>query len=269
MTDLVARLVLSCLVVAAAGCGGGPRLDWVRIPGGPFDMGSDDGGPEERPVHRVVVSAFEISRTAVTFGQYRACVRAGACSPPHLSDGTCTVQEGNQWQPGRLPARFQGDDHPVVCVDWDQANAFARWAGGRLPTEAEWEYAARGGGRARCHPWGDAPATCDRAVLAEAENGCGRNATWPVCSRPAGNTDHGLCDMAGNVWEWVQDWFHESYAGAPADGSAWEHPEDSDRVKRGGSWGTRPEAVRVSTRRRNTPETRDCYLGFRIARTVP
>jgi len=100
-------------------------------------------------------------------------------------------------------------------------------------------------------------------------DGCGRDSTWPVCSKPRGNTTQGLCDMAGNVWEWVQDWYHSSYDGAPTDGSAWETPAGSNRVIRGGSWYLSARDVRAANRLGYDPRLRYVRLGFRLARSVP
>jgi iron(II)-dependent oxidoreductase len=221
-------------------------------------MGSNDGDSDERPVHSVTVPTFEMSKTAVTVGQYKACVDAGTCTAPNT--GTYC----NWDKPDR-------GSHPINCVDWDQAQAFASWAGARLPSEAEWEYAARSGGRDWKYPWGDVAATCERAVMDESGKGegCGRGSTWPVCSKPKGNTTQGLCDMAGNVWEWVQDWYHDSYDGAPTDGSAWESPTGSSRVNRGGSWRSYARGVRAAYRVSDDPRYRyDGRLGFRLARSV-
>jgi formylglycine-generating enzyme required for sulfatase activity len=213
-------------------------------------MGSGLGN--EAPVRRVSVAAFEISRTAVTFAQYRACVAAGAC---------------REIPKDCASAAFTGDDQPVVCVDWDEARAFAAWAGGRLPSEAEWEYAARSGGRDRRYAWGDEPADCGRVVIRENDKGgCGRESTWPVCSRPRGDTAQGLCDMGGDVWEWVQDWYHDSYAGAPADARAWETPPSWGRVERSGSWIFPGSYARAASRTADDPSTRGDYLGFRVVR---
>ncbi len=232
-------------------------LEWIRIPAGSYDMGSNDGEGDEKPVHRVNVPAFEMARTEVTVSQYRRCVQVNACTAPGTGD-SC-----NWGKPDR-------DDHPVNCVDWNQARAFAQWAGARLPTEAEWEYAARGDGKNWTYPWGNDKATCARAVMDDGSGkGCGRgNTTWPVCSKPSGNTPQGLCDMAGNVWEWVQDWYHDSYNGSPTDGSAWETPAGRFRVLRGGSWHDFARLVRAANRVRNGPGNRYCYLGFRPARSI-
>jgi formylglycine-generating enzyme required for sulfatase activity len=215
-------------------------IQWVRIPGGTFTMGSNDY--YDAQPHRVTVKSFQLAKTLVTNKQYRACVDAGACTAPGSYSG--------------------GDDHPVVNVDWNQAKAFSEWVGGRLPSEAEWEYAARSAGKDRKYPWGDEDATCKRAVI----SGCGYNSTAPVCSKPAGNTMQGLCDMAGNAWEWVQDWYHNSYDGAPSDGSAWENPTGSYRVLRGGSWCYDAGFARSAYRDSNDPGSRSNNFGFRPAR---
>jgi formylglycine-generating enzyme required for sulfatase activity len=240
-------------------------IQWVRIPGGTFTMGSSDVGSDAQP-HQVTVKSFQMAKTLVTFGQYKKCVGEGDCTAAHVSDGSCYVWNGSKWEQGTLPASFQGDDQPVVCVDWEQAQAFAKWAGGRLPSEAEWEFAARSGGKEQKYPWGDEEATCERAVIAAGGNGCGRNATWPVCSKPAGNTKQGLCDMAGNAWEWLQDWYHDPYNGAPTDGSAWESPAGSLRVLRGGSWDYFAGYARSADRGGSGPGDLVNVYGFRPAR---
>ncbi len=231
-------------------------IDWVTIPGGRYWMGSKSGDSDELPLHEVVVGTFQLSRSQVTIAQYRSCVDAGACTAPATS-------ERCNWD---VEAR---GDHPVNCVDWDQAVAFATWAGGRLPTEAEWEYAARSGGKERTYPWGDEGATCSRTVIADGGLGCGRGCTWPGCSKAAGNTVHGVCDMAGNVWEWVEDWYHRSYYGAPSDGSAWDSPSGTLRVYRGGSFGYDARFARAADRRKAVPSRRDILVGFRMARGIP
>jgi len=205
------------VVVSSAGKAG---IEWVTIPGGSFMMGAKDCS-RAQPVHRVKVKTFEIAKTEVTVQQYKACVDAGACTAPGMG-AFC-----NSGKAGR-------ENHPVNCVTWDQAKVFAQWVGGRLPTEAEWEYAARSAGKNWKYPWGNEDASCERANIPAFPLGC-VGGTAPVCSKPAGNTEQGLCDMAGNVWEWVQDVFHETYKGAPADGSAWESPTGPFRANRGGS----------------------------------
>ena len=246
MIALLAAALLA-FPALAADTGG---IEWVKLPGGHFAMGSDQWS-DSRPVHQVVVKPFQIAKTPVTNRQYRACVEAGACAPLDVKCAT---------------APFTGDDQPVVCVTWEQASAFSRWAGGRLPSEAEWEYAARSGGKKRKHPWGDEPATCERAVLSEGGYGCGRKASWPVCSKPKGNTEQGLCDMAGNVYEWVEDAYHETYEKAPTDGGAWEDPEAKHRVVRGGSWSRKADYLGTSLRAAADPGNANVTLGFRPAR---
>lgn len=252
---------------SSAGEAGKAGIEWIPIPGGSFMMGSD-ADEEASPAHRVSIKGFQMSKTEVAFRQYRACVEAGACAPPHVSDGECVTSTPK----GVLPASFQGDAQPVVCVDWEQAKAFAAWAGGRLPSEAEWEYAARGAGGRRSFPWGEEPASCAKAVLNDGAKGCGRDATWPVCSKPSGNTPQGLCDMAGNVMEWTQDWYHPSYKGAPADGSAWAEPDiqAGDRILRGGYWEHTADVLRTHVRIASVYGfTISSATGIRLVRTAP
>jgi len=248
------------------------REGWCLIPGGTFLMGSDNGAVFEKPVHSVTVASFEMSKTEVTVDQYRACVNAGACTAP---DTTAFAEFTScNW------GKSDRGNHPVNCVNWYQAQAYAKWVGGRLPSEAEWEYAARSGGRDWKYPWGNAGATCDLVVMDNDGVGCGRDSTWPVCSKPKGNTAHGLCDMAGNVAEWVQDWDHENYQGAPTNGSAWESPAGRYRVTRGGSAASRMLGVleiysgdvwtlQTTCRRvMGVPSDGASTLGFRVARSV-
>lgn len=151
----------------------------------------------------------------------------------------------------------------MVWVEWEQAKKFSEWVGGRLPTEAEWEYAARSAGKDYKYPWGNEDATCKRAVISDCEG-----EAVPVCSKTAGNTAQGLCDMAGNVWEWTQDEYHNSYNGAPSDGSAWGEGSRTLKVGRGGSWNFGAEYVRSADRGHDVSRNYNwsAELGFRPAR---
>lgn len=186
-------------------------IQWIQIPAGSFMMGYEYS-PRAKPVHAVTIKAFQLAKTTVTQKQYQACVDAGACTP---TGEYCKDP-------------FKGDNQPVVCVDWNQARTFAEWAGARLPTESEWEYAARGVGKNWDYPWGSEEPTCDHVV---AKN-CIPGTKSPGCSKPKGNTPQGVCDMLGNVYQWVMDSYQDSYAGAPTDGNPFTGPSQY-RVKRG------------------------------------
>ena len=217
-------------------------------------MGST-GEPYEQPVHTVTVPDFEMTETEVTVVQYAECVTAGVCSAPN----TCT---NCNWNDSGY------EDHPVNGVDWNQAKDFCTWVGGWLPTEAEWEYAARSGGQDITYPWGDETATCEYAVMDDGGSGCGTGKTMEVCSKTLGNTNQGLCDMAGNVWEWVEDDWHDNYNDAPIDGSAWvDDPRGASRVGRGGGFGTAADYLRAANRSGfYDPSGGSYYVGFRCAR---
>jgi formylglycine-generating enzyme required for sulfatase activity/thiol-disulfide isomerase/thioredoxin len=232
-------------------------IEWVRIPGGSFKMGRANAGMNEVPVHIVRIRSFDLMKSEVTVGQYRACVDAGACTKP----GTKGYKDRCNWD---KPDR---EDHPVNCVNWNQAHSFAKWAGGRLPSEAEWEYAARSGGKSRRYPWGNRKASCSRAVMGNGKVSCGKEQTWPVCSKRRGNSRHGICDLAGSVWEWVQDGYYSDYNGAPADGSAWEGI--GSRVRRGGGMYDGPMYLEAMLRVGSPESYRSNDLGFRVARSIP
>lgn len=228
---------------------------WVRFCDGLFLMGSEDVEELEAPPHNVVVSEFELSRHEMTAEQHRVCALEGACE---------------LWPEGELSGRCNQEDPtarlPANCLTWDMAGDLCSWAGGRLPSEAEWEYAARSG-LDNTYPWGEEEPTCDHAVFRDGE-GCGRQ-TEPVCSRPQGFTDQGVCDMSGNVFEWVEDWMHDGYQGAPDDGSAWvDGGSQLYRVMRGGGIGSDED---LSTRNRtfHGPEFFYGGMGVRCARDVP
>jgi formylglycine-generating enzyme required for sulfatase activity len=217
-------------------------------------MGAYDGQSDEQPVHWVTVPSFDMLKTEVTVSQYGDCVAAGACTEP--GDGST-----RNW--GDLGY----EDHPVNYVTWQQAADYCGWAGGRLPSEAEWEYAARSQGQDIDYPWGSAAPTCQYAVvMEETSRGCGTERTWPVCSKQAGNSAQGLCDMVGNVSEWVQDWYQTSHSGAPTDGSPWEWSA-AERCKRGGDLGY-SSTLQVTNRSSDDPAVPRGRNGVRCARTA-
>jgi formylglycine-generating enzyme required for sulfatase activity len=225
---------------------GGPM---VRLEGGTFTMGSNDGDEDEKPTHSVTLKPFWMDVTEVTVAAYKVCVDAGACSKPG-DGGFCNWGKSDR------------SNHPINCVDWEQATSFCRWANKRLPTEEEWEYGARQGGVRgdRKYPWGDAePAS----QLCWNRYGDGKpNSSCPVGSFSAGDTPTGLKDMAGNVWEWT------SSAYCPYTSSGYDVGKcESARVSRGGSWlNNYASNVRGADRYRFTPSVRIFDLGFRCAR---
>ncbi len=231
--------------------------EMVVIPAGRFLMGSPQGeagrSGAEGPQHEVTIARpFAVGRYAVTFDQWDACVAAGGCKQKPGDKG---------WGRGR---------RPVINVSWEDAQAYVAWLmkktgkGYRLLSEAEWEYAARAGGTT-AYPWGQEPGT-NRANFNDSGSQWSGKQTAPVGSF-APNA-FGLYDMIGNVWEWTQDCWNESYAGAPADGSPWLKGECGRRVVRGGSWNYTPVIARAAFRNWVVPGSRNYYQGFRLARTL-
>jgi formylglycine-generating enzyme required for sulfatase activity len=223
----------------------------VFVPAGEFPMGATDtanvAADYEKPQHSVYLDAFWIDKHEVSNAQYRICVDAGICSAPTTCDGGRPTFDD--------PAKA---DHPVVCVSWDDAQAYAAWVGGRLPTEAEWEKAARGSSGAR-YPWGDDPPECARANYEDCVE-----STVSADSLLSGASPYGALNMAGNVGEWVADWYDKDYyRDSPAANP--QGPESgSQRVARGGSWYHPKIALRCAFRSSFPPSRRVAYLGFRV-----
>jgi formylglycine-generating enzyme required for sulfatase activity len=240
----------------------------VLVPAGGFLMGSS--GSDEKPQHTVYLDAFWIDRTEVTNAQYVQFLNAvggheGTCGGRECAETKVEDKYSHilrTGQDGRYVVESGFKDHPVTQVSWYGAQAYCAWAGARLPTEAEWEKAARGDD-GRSYPWGNEAPDCSKAQYGD----CG-GATVAVGSRPAGASPYGTLDMAGNVWEWVADWYDPSYYSS----SATQNPQGPDsgerKVFRGGSWGYPAAFVRASDRARNRPTYAGFNVGFRCAATI-
>ena len=235
----------------------------VYVPAGDFFMGcnekvDDECYDDEKPGRTVSVKAFFIDRTEVTVEAYAECVKAGECSDNHLT-GVEWKSEGIDFTKSEYCNWGKRDrkKHPINCVDWNQARKFCAWKGKRLPTEVEWEKSARGTD-GRKYPWGNQRASCRYAVFDDERtkdtagdeiDGCGRDSTWPVGSKPAGKSPYGALDMVGNVREWTDSW--------------WDESRRKSRVIRGGSWSGGPAGARASDRGRAPPVDRYGSVGFR------
>jgi formylglycine-generating enzyme required for sulfatase activity len=238
-------LLLAAATAQAPSTASAPAIPWARIPAGSFEMGCVPGDPrcgvDEFPRHRVTFSRpFEMMITEVTVEMYRVAGLPLGEQPP--------------WS--------TSPRHPVVIVTWDRAQQFCGTVGGRLPTEAEWEYAARGGREGSMYPWGDQPPTVDPGAV----NGAAFENERPHPVQSFAPNAYGLYDMAGNVWEWTADAIGLYSADAvtdpqgPASGRA--------RIVRGGSFGDDPENLRVSNRTPNQPGSVNVNVGLRCVRNV-
>jgi formylglycine-generating enzyme required for sulfatase activity len=241
----------------------------VYVPAGTFAMGSTHGDSDETPVHNVTLDAFWLDQTEVTTEQYAAFLNS----------------EGNQTEDGDIWVTTDGDfavversggtyrprsgywNRPVTDVGWYGARAYCVWVGGRLPTEAEWEYAA-GGPESRIYPWGNAQrrgyANCGESICAD-----GLEETAPVGSFPKGASWVGALDMAGNVWEWVADWYQSDYYSISVSTNPSGPLSGGTRVSRGGSWGDDWHALRATERLNPKPTVRSQFHGFRCAGDAP
>jgi formylglycine-generating enzyme required for sulfatase activity len=230
----------------------------VYVPAGEFTMGSDNGNSDEKPIHTVYLDAFWIDQTEVTNKQYKDCVDAGMCEPP---------SDTSSYKHPSYYGNSEFDDYPVIYVNWDKANRYCEvWSGtgADLPTEAQWEKAARGTDQ-RTYPWGE-DISCNKTNY----NNC-VGATSPVKNYPNNMSPYGAYDMAGNVWEWVNDYYQGDYYTVMGDNAS--NPKGpvsgTSRVLRGGSWYDIDNYVRSAIRLGSGPTVTDFYSGFRCARSLP
>ena len=229
------------------------------VPAGKFKMGNNSYPDEmpihesEKPVHEVYLDTYYMDVYEVTNAAYKMCVDNGVCSPPSITNSNARVTYyGN--------SRF--DNYPVIYVDWNMANLYCKWRGSRLPTEAEWEKAARGID-GRIYPWGNDDVTC---ALANRDSCNGDTAA--VGKYEDGKSPYGMYDMIGNVSEWVSS-LYMSYPYDPSDGRE-ETSSSAQRVWRGGSWDYRYDPLPSSTSRRGaSPDSAVFSVGFRCAKSAP
>lgn len=267
-----------------------PPDDFVNIPAGRFKMGSPSNEKgrydDEGPVHEVAITGFALSKYDVTRGEFAAFVKETGYDAGNscytFETGEWVLHDGRSW---RDPGFRQTERDPVVCVNWNDIHAYAGWLGRktghryRLPTEAEWEYAARAG-TTSARFWGENPdQACAYANVADqtARDEIADAKTWEIhnCrdgyayTSPVGSfkpNGFGLYDMLGDVWQWTEDCYHKNYKGAPTDGSAWMTGTCELHACRGGAWLIEPENVRSASRVRDYPESRFTSLGFRLVR---
>lgn len=214
--------------------------EMVRVPAGEFIRGSEEGEADERPQKKIYLDEFLIDRYEVSNAQYAKCVSAKVCRKPAPQQG------------------FDAPDQPVYGLSWDMANTYCRWAGLRLPTEAEWEKAARGTD-GRKYPWGNEPPTPELATFS-----C--KATTTVNSHPAGVSPYGAFNMAGNVAEWVSDWYSPSYyASAPAKNPTGP-AKGEKKILRGGSYFSAPNKLSTTYRLWENPKYNYTPYGVRCAK---
>ena len=249
------------------------QMEMVFVPAGKFMMGSqpddDEAYASEKPAHEVYLDAFWIDRSEVTNAQYALCVSSGMCEPPTAFGVEKKNSNTYSWYYGNP----EYDHFPVVYVDWEAAENYCEWAGRRLPTEAEWEKAARGTDQ-RWYPWGNENVRGSLVNLADRGTGQaysynlvedGYNDTSPAGNYPEGASPYGAYDMAGNVWEWVSDWYGRTYYSA----SPSENPNGPEtgtlKVLRGGSYNNGNWAIRTTTRSYLGPLYAYGYVGFRCA----
>lgn len=250
-----------------------PPSNMILIPGGTFEMGSNDQGEQdERPAHNVTLSPYYIDKFETTNADYKRCIQAGKCKAPR-----------------KIKDRFEDPDRPVVGVDWWNAKAYCEFAGKRLLTEAEWEFAARGP-KSQTYPWGNQAPDKTRGCFAWAEN----RPCIPG-SYPEGDSPFGVSDMAGGVWEWIEDVYDAGYyprssSKDPKGGTCEESlkffdklrrekkqgftgsnpiPTECERVLRGGAWNYGAGGLRSSNRVHHAPRFRIQVAGVRCGADAP
>jgi len=252
------------------------QLEWITVSGGTFQMGSNDGLSNEQPVHTVTLSGFEISKYEVTNGQFCEFLNNKGVS----SDGSYNETEFIDMDGGCCQIVYSGDqfevekdkmNYPVITVTWYGARAFCEWIGGRLPTEAEWEFAARGGNQTQGYIYSGSDSLDEVAWY-------WNNSENPDCYLYYGHgtdivgskkkNELGVYDMSGNVCEWCSDWYGSDYYNISPRNDPQGPPAGTRKVIRGGSWYANADECRCAYRNSNdVPERGISYYGFRVVRT--
>lgn len=226
----------------------------VTVPAGTFVMGDKNGESDERLEHPVTLSSFKIDRFEVTEAQYDSCVKAGHCTPAHYDDGKCLIWNGKVFQKTRVPSQYRNPGYPVQCVTWYQAQTYCRWKKMKLPTEAQWEYAA-GCGSKSIYSWGNS--TPDKNKCVFAGNG-GPGQTGRCVANKCG-----LYDMTGNAWEWTGDNYEKDYYSYSEEKNPAGPPTSLYKVIRGGGWYSGPMQLRITNRHWFSPDFAEASIGFR------
>lgn len=239
---------------------GKDRAPMVEIPAGSFPMGvppgDRDGGRDEYPRHEVLLDTFLIDQFEVTNGRYSEFVK----NTNHRVPQNPTNPTRNLWQGNTISESLA--ERPVINVDWFDADAYCRWAGKRLPTEAEWEKAAKGTSDRR-FPWGNVEPTAKH--LNYNQRWIGEKTLMPVGSYEAGKSPYGVYDVVGNVWEWVNDWYDARYYERSPSKNPKGPQEGTKKVIRGAGWQNETPTVRIFTRVESDPMMRNESTGFRCA----
>jgi serine/threonine-protein kinase len=253
-TEIPTATISPTLAVGSTQFSNADGMMMIYVPAGEFSMGSPVGTVDEQPLHTVYLDAYWIDQTEVTNAMYSLCVQAGVCLQPYITNSN--THYGYYFF-------TQFANYPVIALKWSSAEAYCTWAGRRLVTEAEWEKAARGTD-GRTYPWGnDLPN--DR--LLNFNNPVGD--TTNVGSYPLGASPYGVLDMAGNLKEWVADWYEMSYYGSSPSSNPTGPATGQYKVLRGGSWYSNEYLVRSSDRHWIEPDTREITIGFRCALPSP
>jgi len=234
--------------VAITGKDGAPM---VLVPAGEFPMGSEQGDDDEQPVHRVFLDSFYLDTFEVTNGRFAKFVAAIQSEPP--------------WGFADQETPMVHAEQPVRWVNWLEATGYCLWAGKRLPTEAEWEKAARGTD-GRLYPWGNEPPTPTQAVFGLKE---GAETVSPIGNRDKGTSPYGVHDLAGNLYEWVADWYDEAFYTTQPTINPRGPSEGTAKVQRGGSYINGPYRLRSTFRTKGDPTEHDPNVGLRCAQDAP
>jgi formylglycine-generating enzyme required for sulfatase activity len=231
--------------------------EFVEIPSATFNMGSENGKHDEKPVHTVTLDAYKIEKRPASNKDYNECVSAGKCSRPNYKSGNCFLWTNQGLSKIAPPQELQEEDNPVVCISWRQASEYCKFRGARLPTEAEWEFAASNGGKTN-YSWGNERPTPEKARFRS------RSSVSVYANNSFGNFK--LVDMNGNVWEWISDKYEQDfYTYSPQ-----KNPKGATvgrfNVIRGGGWYSDERALRSANRQWFSPESAEISIGVRCVK---